>query len=106
MQAGGLAAQSVNVLPGVCLTPSRLLPDPLQREKQRVPLARDCRGPLAPRECKGWTPRTVMNNAGYPVLALLSLLFCAKTVASQEMYLFCFIGMIMTSFMECISCTY
>src|SRR5947199_4016048 len=37
MQAGGLAAQSVNVLLGVCLPPSRLLPDPLQREEQRVP---------------------------------------------------------------------
>jgi len=47
MQAGGLAAQSVNVLLGVCLPPSRLLPDPLQREEQRVPLARDCRVPLA-----------------------------------------------------------
>src|SRR5438094_2812097 len=100
MQAGGLAAQSVNVLPGVCLPPSRLLPDPLQREEQRVPLARDCRGPLAPRECKGWTPRTVMNNAGYPVLALLSLLFCAKTVASQEMYFICLIAMMMTSLAE------
>src|SRR2546423_1231531 len=32
--------------------------------KQRVPLARDYRVPLALRKCKGWTPRTVMSNAG------------------------------------------
>jgi len=47
MQAGGLAAQSVNVFQGIRLPPSRLLPDPLQREEQRVPLARDCREPIA-----------------------------------------------------------
>jgi len=45
MQAGGLAAQSVNVLLGVRLPPSRL------------------HAPVSRRDC-AISPRTVMNNAG------------------------------------------
>ncbi len=46
MQAGGLAAQSVNVPQGVCLPPSRL------------------HAPVSPRD-SAISRRTVMNTAGY-----------------------------------------
>src|SRR5881396_3356344 len=67
--AGGLAAQSVNVFQGIRLPPSRLLPDPLQREAQRVPLATRLPGTLCSSDCNGWARRTAVNNAGFARIA-------------------------------------
>jgi len=60
--AGGRARRSVGQRTPGSMPPSFAAPPwPIATRKATVPLARDCRGPLAPRECKGWTPRTVMN---------------------------------------------
>ena len=64
-QAGGLAAQSVNVLITRCIWKSNGSPVRLPPSRLRAPVSqRDCRVPIALWNAMGGTQRTVMNNPG------------------------------------------
>ena len=66
LTAGGLAAQSVNILFQVCLSPSRL----------RAPVSRGV---------SAVSSRTLVNNEGYSFLKILSRAVSGKNLASKNL---------------------